>query len=116
MGRHLIIYTDGGSRGNPGPGAAAYVLSDQANNVIAGKAFFSEETTNNVAEYMGLLRGLEAAKKAEADSIELFSDSELIVKQINGQYRVKSDNLRAAYNKCMDLLSGFDDWNISHIS
>jgi len=116
VGRHLIIYTDGGSRGNPGPGAAAYVLSDKANNVIAGKAFFSEETTNNVAEYMGLLKGLEAAKKAGADSIEVFSDSELIVKQINGEYRVKSDNLKAVYNKCTDLLSGFDDWNISHIS
>jgi ribonuclease HI len=65
---------------------------------------------------MGLLRGLEAAKKAGADSIEVFSDSELIVKQINGKYRVKSENLKAAYNKCADLLSGFDDWNISHIS
>ena len=116
MGKHLTIYTDGGSRGNPGPGAAAYVLSDQANNVIAGKAFFSKKTTSNVAEYMGLLKGLEAAKNSGADSIEVFSDSKLMVKQINGEYRVKSDNLKTVYNKCADLLSGFDDWNIRHIS
>jgi phosphoribosylglycinamide formyltransferase-1 len=111
----LVIYTDGGSRGNPGPAGAAFLLMGAGGKVIQGKGIFLGETTNNVAEYTGLLRALEAAKKQHADSVKVFSDSELMVRQINGQYKVKSDNLRGLFNECMEHLTAFSDWRVVHI-
>lgn len=112
----ITIYTDGGSRGNPGPAAAAFVLSDKDNNQLQAKGFFLGKTTNNVAEYTAVIKALEAAKQINAQHIELFSDSELLVKQINGQYRVKSENLKSLYNKSIELLSCFKSWKVTHIT
>jgi len=112
---HIIIYTDGGSRGNPGPAAAAFILMDTAGNIIEGKAFFIGDTTNNVAEYTGLLKALSAAKQAGAKTIEAFSDSELMVRQINGRYRVKNLKLKELFTKCAALLAEFASWRITHI-
>lgn len=111
----ITIYTDGASRGNPGPSAGAFVLADEKGRVIEGKAFFLGETTNNVAEYTGMARALDAAKKLEAKSLQIFSDSELMVRQINGQYKVKSDKLKDLFAECMAILSGFESWQIKHI-
>ncbi len=111
----VLIYTDGGSRGNPGPAAAAFILKDPRKNIIEGKAFFLGDATNNVAEYAGLTKALSAAKQAGAKTIEAFSDSQLMVRQINGQYRVKSQNLKEYYAECMELLAGFESWRITHI-
>ncbi len=111
----MIVYTDGGSRGNPGPAAAAYILKNSAGSTIGGKAFFLNQTTNNIAEYNGILRGLEAAKTAGAAQIELLSDSELIIRQIHGQYKVKSDNLRELFCQVMERLAGFQSWQARHI-
>lgn len=116
MHEHIIIYTDGGSRGNPGPAAAAFILTNADKNIIEGKAFFLGDTTNNVAEYTGLLKALSAAKQAGAKTIDVFSDSQLIVRQINGQYRVKSQKLKDLYAKCAQLLAGFTNWQVTHIT
>lgn len=115
MAKHLQVYTDGASRGNPGPAAAAYVLINPATKAAKGKGFFLGQTTNNVAEYTGLLRGLQAARKTGAQTVQVFSDSELMVRQINGIYKVKSQNLKQLYAQCMELLSEFDSWQAEHI-
>ncbi len=116
MQQHIVIHTDGGSRGNPGPGAAAYVLSEPGGRTIESKGFFLGKTTNNVAEYAGLLKALNAAKQRQAKIISAYTDSELMARQINGQYRVKSPNLCQVYADCMELLNSFDKWQVAHIS
>ena len=114
MGK-LVLYTDGASRGNPGPGAAAYILKDVTGKTLAGKAVFIPQTTNNVAEYVAVIYGLEAARQAGTTQIELMSDSELIVRQIHGQYKVKSDNLRDLFMRAMEHLATFQSWQAVHI-
>lgn len=111
----ITIFTDGGSRGNPGPAAGAYVLVDGDGKTVAGKGVFLGKTTNNVAEYTGMLEGIEAARTIGCKEVKLFSDSELMVKQITGQYRVKSNNLKTLHAKIMELLCGFDKWQITHV-
>lgn len=111
----MIIYTDGASRGNPGPAAAAFVLADDNGNQICAKASFLGKVTNNIAEYTALLNALGQAKQLNAERVEIFSDSELMVRQINGQYRVKNPNIREIYLKCIELLDGFSNWKIKHI-
>lgn len=115
MTDYVQIFTDGGSRGNPGPGGAAYILKDASGNIIGGKGAFMGNTTNNVAEYTGLVGGLKAAVEMGCKKIDAFSDSELMVKQINGIYRVKSPNLKELYAKCMGLLDKFESWKITHV-
>lgn len=115
MATELVIHTDGGSRGNPGPAGAGFILTDINGKVLQGKGIFLGQVTNNVAEYTGLLRALEAAKKIGAESIKIFSDSELMVRQINGQYKVKSENLKGLFVECMELLAGFSSWQATHI-
>jgi len=111
----IVINTDGGSRGNPGPAAAAYILAEPGGKKIAGQAFFLGEQTNNFAEYTAIVQALEAAKSAGAKTIELNSDSEFIVKQLNGQYKVKTDNIRPLFVKAMELLSEFQSWQIQYV-
>lgn len=109
------LYTDGGSRGNPGPGAGAYLLQTPAGALIESRAIYLPETTNNYAEYTAVLEGLRAAQKRAAREVVLFSDSELLVRQLNGQYQVKSENLRPLYEACRTLLAGFERWRVEHI-
>jgi phosphoribosylglycinamide formyltransferase 1 len=111
----LVLYTDGASRGNPGPGAAAYILKDSAGKTLTGRAVFISQTTNNVAEYTAVLDGLQAAQTAGAAQIELMSDSELVIRQIHGQYKVKSDNLRDLFMRVMERLASFQSWQAIHI-
>ena len=111
----VIIYTDGGSRGNPGPGAAAYLLKRSDGSLLEGRADFLDETTNNYAEYLAVLQALKAAQRHGMQHIELFSDSELLVRQLNGQYKVKSANLLQLYSRCMECLSGFASWKVTHV-
>jgi len=114
--QQITIYTDGGSRGNPGPAAAAFILEDKDKNQIQAKAVYLGSTTNNVAEYSGLLNALEAARQIGAQNITVFSDSELIVRQINGQYKVKSKNLQSLFNRSIELLDTFQSSTVNHIS
>jgi len=88
------LYTDGGARGNPGPAAYAYVIEDDAGEVLAQKGETIGVATNNVAEYRGLIAGLEKAAELNVGRLEVLSDSELMVKQMRGEYRVKNAALQ----------------------
>jgi ribonuclease HI len=88
------LCTDGGARGNPGPAAAAYVLEAEDGTVLAAHGERIGTATNNVAEYRALLAGLEKAAEVGVDDLEVVSDSELLVKQMLGEYRVKNQALR----------------------
>jgi ribonuclease HI len=88
------LYTDGGARGNPGPAASAYVLEAEDGSVLAAHGEQIGVATNNVAEYRALLAGLAKAAELGVDDLEVVSDSELMVKQMNGEYRVKNEALR----------------------
>ena len=111
----LIIYTDGASRGNPGAAAFAYVIrcDGQPTIEVAGRL---GETTNNQAEYTALVRALEHALRLGPDHrVILHSDSELMVKQMNGEYRVKNEALRSLYDEARKLLHNFDEVTIMHV-
>jgi formyltetrahydrofolate-dependent phosphoribosylglycinamide formyltransferase len=112
----VIIYVDGGSRGNPGPAAAAFILTDKAENQLQAKAFFLGKTTNNTAEYTALLKALETAAILNAKDIIIYSDSELLVRQISGEYKVKSENIRPLFQQVITLLNKFEKWKIKHIA
>ena len=114
MPARIIAHVDGASRGNPGPAAAAFVLKDPAGNSLEKKAVFLGNTTNNVAEYAALVKALEAVKQMGAEELTLFSDSELLVKQINGEYKVKSEQIRPLFRQAVDLLSGLGNWKVQH--
>ena len=88
------LYTDGGSRGNPGPAAYGFVLEADDGTVLASRGETIGIATNNVAEYSGLVAGLEQALQLAVSDVEVVSDSELLVKQMRGEYRVKNDALR----------------------
>ena len=88
------LYTDGGARGNPGPAAYAYVLETDDGTVLDARGKRIGVATNNVAEYRALVEGLRAAARASVDELEVVSDSELLVKQMRGEYRVKNAALR----------------------
>ena len=89
------LWTDGGARGNPGPAAYAYVLEDREGNAVAAHGEAIGVATNNVAEYSALVAGLEKAVELGVRELEVISDSELMVKQMRGEYKVKNEALRA---------------------
>jgi len=111
----ITIYTDGGSRGNPGPAAGAFIICDPAGKQICAEAKFLPNATNNIAEYTALAEALRKAVSLDAKKVKIFSDSELMVKQINGEYKVKNENLRELYNQCLDLLAKIKSRQITHI-
>ncbi|MEN6386739.1 MAG: phosphoribosylglycinamide formyltransferase [Phycisphaerales bacterium] len=111
----ITIFTDGGSRGNPGPAAGAFVLFDENKQQLCAEAKFISHATNNIAEYTGLLTGLEKAFSLGARNVKIFSDSELMVKQINGEYKVKNEGLRELYEQCFHLLTKFKGWQMTHV-
>jgi len=88
------LSTDGGARGNPGPAAYGYVLEDEDGTVLDARGETIGVATNNVAEYRALIAGLEKAVELSIDELEVISDSELLVKQMQGEYRVKNEALR----------------------
>jgi len=88
------LYTDGGARGNPGPAAFGYVLEAEDGTVLAARGERIGVATNNVAEYRGLIAGLRRAAELHVPEVEVISDSELLVKQMRGEYRVKNETLR----------------------
>ena len=115
MPDEIIAYIDGGSRGNPGPAAAGFTLTDSAGTQLQAKAFLLGRTTNNVAEYTSLVKAIEAAKQVGVRQLTVFSDSELLVKQINGQYRVKSEQIKPLFRQAVDLLDQLKNWRVRHI-
>jgi phosphoribosylglycinamide formyltransferase-1 len=112
----IIAHIDGASRGNPGPAAAGFTLADPAGTQIKANAYFLGRATNNVAEYSSLVKALDAAKQLGARELIVFSDSELLVKQINGQYKVKSEQIRPLFRQAVRLLGEFKNWKVRHIT
>ena len=111
----VIIHTDGGSRGNPGPAAAGFTLDDVDGHRLLARAFFLGETTNNVAEYTALVKALEAARKLGVEHVTVYSDSELMVRQLSGAYKVKSEAIRPLFEQVSDLRSQFDSCLVRHV-
>jgi ribonuclease HI len=108
----LIVHVDGGARGNPGPAAAACVLSTPAGDVVDEQAQLLGTATNNVAEYRALLLGLARAKELGASEVEVVGDSELIAKQVQGVYKVKHAAMRPLYLDAMNAFRDFERWSI----
>ena len=106
------MHVDGGARGNPGPAAAASVISASDGEVLDEHAQLLGTATNNVAEYRALLLGLERARAIGADEVEVIGDSELIAKQLQGTYKVKNDALRALHAQASTALRAFDRWSV----
>jgi len=111
--KRLIVYTDGASRGNPGPAAIGVVIRDEQGRVIAKISEAIGRTTNNRAEYFALISGLEEALRLGAESVDLRMDSELIVRQLTGKYRSKE--LKALHKETLQLLLKFKSYSIEHI-
>jgi len=111
----VIICTDGAARGNPGPAAIGATIKDDKGNLIARISRRIGITTNNQAEYQAVIAALEKAVSLGARYIELKSDSELVVKQINGRYKVKNTALRPLYQKVVQLIGSLEGFTITHI-
>jgi len=113
--RAAVLRVDGGSRGNPGPGAIGVVLEDDRGKVVEEIGRTIGVTTNNIAEYRALLTGLERAEALGVEELTVFSDSELLVKQVNGQYRVKNEGLKPLYDEVLLRLRRFPQVHIEHV-
>jgi ribonuclease HI len=111
----LIIYTDGAARGNPGPAAIGVVLKDEAGATVATISRCLGATTNNQAEYTAIIAGLEKAVGMGCKQVLLKSDSELVVKQLNGQYKVKNAELRIMYQKAVRLIGQLEKFTAANI-
>ncbi len=114
-GGSLVLSTDGASLGNPGPAGIGAVLADADGTVLAEVSEPIGRATNNVAEYRALLRGLEEARAFEAADLRILSDSELMVRQITGVYRVKDPTLRELHRKVRAALSAIPAWKIEAV-
>ncbi|NQU76166.1 MAG: ribonuclease HI family protein [Planctomycetes bacterium] len=114
-GRVFVLHTDGGARGNPGPAAAAIVLTDGTGKTIHTAGRFLGRSTNNVAEYEAMVMGLEEASRRGVRRLTVRTDSELMVRQLNGQYKVSSPALKPLYALAMELIGRFDNVDIRHV-
>ena len=109
------LFTDGAARGNPGPAGAGAVIYNPGGHVMAKIGKFLGESTNNVAEYTGLILGLKRARAMGIKELDVFSDSELLVKQLAGDYAVKADHLKPLHEEALALLRQFPDVHVAHI-
>jgi len=108
------LFTDGGARGNPGPAAYGFVLESDDGTVLAAEGEAIGTATNNVAEYSGLIAGLQKALELHVPDVEVVSDSELMVKQMRGEYRVKNEALRELYDEATALPGGLGKLRNAH--
>jgi ribonuclease HI len=108
----VVVHVDGGSRGNPGPAAAAAVISSPDGEVLDEAAVTLGRATNNVAEYRGLLLGLERARALGATEVDVVNDSELIAHQVNGRYKVKHADMKPLHAEALAALAGFERWSL----
>jgi len=111
----LVVNVDGGARGNPGPAAIAAVVQSPDGEVLEERGERIGRATNNVAEYRALLLGIERAAALGASALELVGDSELVVKQVKGEYKVKDAGMRELHGQVKEALSGFESWSIRHV-
>jgi ribonuclease HI len=108
----VVVHVDGGSRGNPGPAAAAAVVSSPEGEVLDEAAVTLGRATNNVAEYRGLLLGLERARALGASEVDVVNDSELIAHQVTGRYKVKHADMKPLHAEALAALRDFERWSI----
>jgi ribonuclease HI len=113
--RRLVVYTDGAARGNPGPAGIGVVIEDDRGRVLKEVSRFVGRKTNNQAEYIALIQGLEAAAEYQADAVQVRSDSKLLVHQLRGEYKVKSPLLKPLRIKAWELLTRYKVVDIEHI-
>jgi ribonuclease HI len=111
----LVVHVDGGARGNPGPAAIAAVVSTPSGGIVEEHGERIGEATNNVAEYRALLLGLDRARARGAREVELVGDSELVARQVRGEYKVKDEALKALHAKVVKALADFDSWSIRSV-
>jgi ribonuclease HI len=111
----VVVNVDGGARGNPGPAAIAAVIQDDGGEVLAEHGERIGRATNNVAEYKALLLGIERAAALGASELELVGDSELVVKQVKGEYKVKDATMRELHGEVKAALRDFENWSIRHV-
>ena len=115
MSKKVYLYTDGAAKGNPGPAGIGVVLLDADKKRIKDFYKYIGEATNNVAEYNALIYGLQEALMAGADEVDINLDSELIVMQLKGEYKVKNANLRPLFEQAVHLFDGFKKIKVRHI-
>ena len=108
----VTVHVDGGARGNPGPAAVAAVATSADGDALGERNAYIGEATNNVAEYRALLLGLELARDLGATEVEVVNDSELVARQIGGEYKVKHAGLKPLYADAMRSLRDFDGWAV----
>jgi ribonuclease HI len=106
---------DGGARGNPGPAGVGVVLTDDSGRELDRANAYIGETTNNVAEYRALLLGLDRARALGVKDLEIVNDSELVARQLTGEYRVKKEDLRLLHGQALQALGAFDRWSIRSV-
>jgi ribonuclease HI len=111
----VVVHVDGGARGNPGPAAAAAVVSTPDGEVLDEATLVLGRATNNVAEYRGLLLGLERARALGAREVEVVNDSELVARQVSGAYKVKHPDMKPLHAEALAALEGFERWSIRSV-
>jgi ribonuclease HI len=111
----LVVNVDGGARGNPGPAAIAAVVQDAGGEVLEERSETIGHATNNVAEYKAVLLGIDRAVAFGAEEVDLVGDSELIVRQVKGDYKVKDATLRELHGQVLTALKSFESWSIRHV-
>jgi len=111
----LEIFIDGSSRGNPGRAGCGVVIRDGTGTTLLEEGFDLGEMTNNAAEYNALIIALEEALLLRADRVKVYTDSELLVRQVNGQYRVKNPRLKVLHQRVMRLADGFEGFSVQHV-
>ena len=110
-----ILHTDGGARGNPGPAGIGVVLKDESGDVIGDIAEGIGTATNNVAEYKALIAGLQLAHEKGITELDVYMDSELVVSQIKGDWKIKNDALRRLAVEARRLIDRFEKWELQHV-
>ncbi len=114
-GGSIRVYSDGAARGNPGPAGAGAVLTDSAGNVIARLGRYLGRQTNNVAEYEGLLLGLKHARELGYREVEVRADSQLLIRQLKGEYAVRHAGLKPLHAEALRVLRSFDRFDLRHV-
>jgi ribonuclease HI len=112
---YLIAHSDGGARGNPGPAGYGVVIQDETGKKVAALSEYLGHQTNNVAEYQGLIAALEYAAENGHKALKVISDSELLVRQIKGIYKVKNSTLQELHGRAKDLIAQLDWFSIGHV-
>ena len=111
----VVVHVDGGARGNPGPAAIGAVVSTPEGEVLDESKARIGDATNNVAEYRGLLLGLERARALGATEVDVVNDSELVARQVEGLYKVKQEHLKPLHAQALSTLAGFERWSIRSV-